>query len=356
MTNLPGDTVSGSALRLAGVWTSAAGRGTLAAVSLEVIGSYRLVRQIGRGGLGAVYRAIDSRDGRVVALKLLDAGSRRVAARLRREFSALADLRHPNLVAVLDAGEHDGLPWLAMEFVEGLTLRAHLAPTGVGLPVVATVDAATSTAGDPPSGERVLFDLSAMEREDDSGVFVPRAQRAPPPALLAALNAPERLDRVRETLRHVCLGLGALHGRGLVHRDLKPTNVLVDTAGVAKVADFGLVKPARPTAEEETTAAGSVVGTYRYMAPEQARGGPIDERADIYALGAVLYELLAGRPPFAEASAMALLDAVLTRPPPELRSVNPGAPVRLAELAHALLAKDPEARPATVDLVLAALR
>ncbi len=337
---------------------------------MQRLGPYAIERPVGQGGLGSVYRAIDERTGGTVALKVLSDGSPSAAARLRREFSSLANLRHANLVALLDCGEADGQLYLAMEFIEGTTLRGHLALGALSAFSEHSTDksawAEATTEGHSTGPANPGFDLYALDAEPDSEALLAAAKAGRqeetgeiatlPDSVLTSLNAPARIARLREGLAQICRGLSALHERGLVHRDLKPGNVLVNATGTVKLADFGLVKPTAAAEQDtETTAVGAVVGTYRYMAPEQARGEPVDHRADLYSLGALLYELLAGRPPFVDASRLALAHAVCHREPPPLSLLNPEAPLDLCALAHRLLAKNPADRPQSVADVLASL-
>ena len=143
-----------------------------------------------------------------------------------------------------------------------------------------------------------------------------------------------------------------MHGQGLVHRDLKPTNIMVDDARRVRLMDFGLVKLLD---EVPLTQHGRVVGTYRYMAPEQARGEPVDRRADLYSLGVILFELLTGRPPFQARHAPELWSQIVSRPAPYILTVNPGADPALAAVTLRLLAKDPGARFQGADEVAAAI-
>ncbi|HEY4120600.1 MAG TPA: protein kinase [Byssovorax sp.] len=271
------------------------------------VGRYRVARLLGRGGMGAVYAAEDTLLARSVALKLLAlpadlTGSRAGDARLRllREARAAAAIEHPNVVAIYDVGEHDGAPFLAMELVAGQTLRARL-------------DAASTPA------EKARW------------------------------------------MREIAAALTAAHARGLVHRDIKPENVMVRGDGSVKVLDFGiarrtgaLVDPHAPTDAvgasprhasgiSTITEAGAVVGTPRYMAPEQLRGDDVDARADQFAWGVVAYEVFAGALPWDASSGAALIASVLERDPPPLTAAA-GAPAALVAVVERALAKDPGKR------------
>src|SRR5262249_44959642 len=155
-------------------------------------------------------------------------------------------------------------------------------------------------------------------------------------------NNPDRLVALCEALAQVCDGLSFIHERGLLHRDVKPSNILVTRERRAVLVDFGLAKRFW---DDRITDHGRVVGTYRYMSPEQARGEALDRRTDLYAVGATLYDLIAGRPPFMHANQLELLEAIVRSEPPELTRINPGAPEALAGLTRRLLSKRPEDRP-----------
>jgi eukaryotic-like serine/threonine-protein kinase len=318
-------------------------------------GSFRIERQVGRGGLGAVYRAVDCRTGDTVALKLLPPGPDPSATRrLRREFDSLRHLDHPNIVRVLDFGDVDGIPWLSMQFVDGLALREWLAVAGRPRLLEPEPDA------DAPEG----VDLDVLFEEPDSGALLAaaRARRFLIETGLEAMltaeeqveqNNPDRLHALCEALAQVCDGLSFVHSRGLLHRDVKPGNVLVGQDRRVTLVDFGLAKS---MTDAEITDHGHVVGTYRYMPPEQARGEALDRRSDLYALGVTLYELLAGRPPFPHRNQLELLEAILYQEPPEIARINPGAPAPLARLAERLLQKRAEERPQSAVEVALLLR
>jgi serine/threonine protein kinase len=308
-------------------------------------GPFRLERQVGRGGLGAVFRAVDSRTGATVALKMLPPGTDPSSARrLQREFDALRYLNHPNIVRVLDHGEEDGIPWLSMEFVDGMVLREWLTIACEPQPLEPEPES------DAPEG----VDLDVLFAEPDAGALLAaaRARRLKLETGLEAMltedeqaehNQPLRLSALCESLAQVCDGLSFVHGRGLLHRDIKPGNILVTPGHRAILVDFGLAKR---FSDDQITDHGRVVGTYRYMSPEQARGENLDRRSDLYALGATLYELIAGRPPFPHTNQLELLEAIVGKEPPSLTRINPGAPPPLTSLAERLLAKAPSDRPA----------
>jgi len=354
------------------------------------VGPYEILSVIGRGGVGTVYRARHRESGRPVAVKLLGpapACDANAARRLAREFEALSALDHPNVVRVLEAGVAEGYSFLAMELVEGLDLRAWLSPVLDERPP----DGPAST---PAPGDRG-FDLEALAAEPDTDSFFsgsigaggvqairefaalleepetdpgmaaadlaapgdlparsPEEARPLSPHWLEALNRPARVSRLVHAVRQVCDGLAYVHRAGLVHRDLKPSNIMVDDRRRVRLMDFGLVKL---LSEPGVTLHGVVVGTYRYMAPEQARGEPVDARADLYSLGVILWELLAGRPPYPAAASPPSFRAMLAAPVPPLAAANPGVDPRLAAIAERLLEKDPARRFQRAEDVTAAL-
>jgi eukaryotic-like serine/threonine-protein kinase len=249
-----------------------------------VDGRYRIVRRLGAGGMAEVYCAEDSQLGRQVALKLLYrrfAEDAEFVERFRREASAAAGLQHPNVVQVFDRGEWDGTYYIAMEFIPGRTLK------------------------------EVVRDHGALE-----------------PALAA--------DLTTQILRAARFA----HRRGVVHRDLKPQNVLVDEEGRAKVADFGIAR----AGASDMTETGSVMGTAQYLSPEQAQGLPVDLRSDLYSIGVILYELLTGVVPFdAESPVTVALKQVSEAPVPAIQR-NPAIPPALDAVVMHALRKDPDAR------------
>jgi eukaryotic-like serine/threonine-protein kinase len=278
------------------------------------IGPYRLVRELGRGGMGRVYLARDTRSDVEVAVKQLRAGG--LAARgLRREFRTLSRLRHPGVVAVLDHGLDDAVPWYAMELLQGHTLRSRM--PGRRRPALTF---------DP------LLDLEE-----------------PAPQLGAGSGElPEALSAVGR----ICLALAFLHGEGVVHRDLKPDNVVFRDRHSPVLVDFGVAAHA---AERETIHSDAdAKGTVAYMSPEQIRGELVDPRSDLYALGCMLYELVTGQAPFLGRRfqvAAGHLTAV-PLPPSELTT----CPAPLERLILGLLEKSPGNRPGDALAVAAALR
>ena len=258
-----------------------------------ILGAYRFDGVIGAGSMGDVFRGVDVGLSRKVAIKILSEKHRdssELRARFTREGRAVAAIAHPNVVQVFATGMYEDRPYIAMELLEGTDLASAV---------------------------------------DDDG---------PMPSLVAARAI---LDAAR--------GLDAAAKAGLIHRDVKPSNLVRLTDGKVKVTDFGLAKPVDPGSEPALTALGVVVGTPDYIAPEQARGEKIDERVDIYALGGTLYFLLTGVPPFrtgnpAEDKYLKVVARHLKNPPPDARDRQPGVDPELAELARVLMAKKPPER------------
>ena len=263
------------------------------------LGPYEIISAAGAGGMGEVYRARDTRLDRTVAIKVLPEGFAADANRLRRfeqESRSVAALNHPNILAVYDVGMNDGSPYLVLEFLEGKTLRERL--NEGPLPVSKAVDSA----------------------------------------------------------QQIARGLAAAHERGIVHRDLKPENIFLTRDGHAKILDFGLAKPLVNAADATLgsgTSPGVVLGTAGYMAPEQVRGEAVDQRADIFSFGAVLYEMLGGKRAFTGDSSVEIMTAILKSEPPEFDpavKVSPG----LDRIVRHCLEKNPGDRFQTArDLTFA---
>ena len=358
----------------------------------RAVGPYEVLSVIGRGGIGTVYRARHRTTGEAVAVKLLGpppACDPMAARRLAREFEALRGLDHPNVVRVYDAGVQEGYSYLAMELVEGLDLRSYLSPAldaspynpgeagGAPHPELDVwsdepeTESLLTPALDlapPAQGPEAIRDFAAMMEEPETGgsrgqergpEVSPEKVRAAEvtqlaPEVLDGLNGSPRRARLIDAAGQVCDGLAHVHAHGLVHRDLKPSNIMVDDARRVRLMDFGLVKLDTDTAQ--LTQHGRVVGTYRYMAPEQARGEVVVHRADLYSLGVILFELLCGRPPFLSRRPAELWSDIISRPPAAPASINPGVDPGLAHIALRLLAKDPRQRFQTAAEVGAALR
>ncbi|MDQ3874489.1 MAG: serine/threonine protein kinase [Actinomycetota bacterium] len=260
-------------------------------VGERIAGRYDLEEVVGTGGMSSVYRAYDSVLDRHVALKILhehyssDEGS---LERFRREARAAAQLSHPNIVTVIDRGEEGGRPFIVFEYVDGETLK------------------------------RVVEERGPLPVQD---------------ALVIALD--------------VARALAFAHVRGVVHRDVKPQNVLLDGEGRARVTDFGIARSLN--LDVGVTQTGTVLGTSEYMAPEQAKGERASARSDVYSLGAVLYELLAGDVVFPGESFMAVALRHIGEPPRSILERRPDVPLRLATALDRCLAKDPRERFRSMD-------
>jgi len=264
-----------------------------------VFGDYDLLEEVGRGGMGVVYRARQRSLGRTVAVKMLlrrELASAADLARFRSEAEAAARLDHPGIVSVFEVGEQEGHPFYSMQYVEGTTLARRLAT-------------------------------------------------APIPAREAAT-----------ILAQVAEAVQAAHQRGILHRDLKPSNILIDPDGCPHVSDFGLAK--RLEADASVTHTGAILGTPCYMSPEQAAGsrGDVGPASDVWSLGAILYQMLTGRPPFQAASPMDTLLAVLESDPPVPRSINPAVNRDLELIALKSLQKPADLRYSSAGDLAADLR
>ena len=256
------------------------------------LGRYRIDSVLGRGAMGVVYAAVDTRLGRRVAIKTVQRGfladestASEFAARFEREAQAAARLSHPNIVTIFDFGEQDGESYIVMEFIPGRELAK-------------VID----------SGERLTLQQTVT--------------------LISEL-----LD-----------ALGAAHAQGIVHRDVKPANVMLDATGHVKLADFGVARLVDN--QQDRTMPGTLVGTPNYMSPEQILGQAVGSRTDLFAVGVLLYQLLTGQKPFQGRSAFDTQKAIVQSEPPPPSSLQPGVPSAFDALVLQALAKRPEDRPA----------
>jgi eukaryotic-like serine/threonine-protein kinase len=254
---------------------------------------YRLEAVLGRGGMATVWRGVDERLGRRVAVKLLDRADTADPAMLQRfdrEARTAGGLTHPNIVAVYDVGTDDGVPYLVMEFIDGTSVAALLA------------------------------------------------------------SGPLPVDQAVDVAWQACDALAMTHAQGVVHRDIKPANILLTTAGTVKVCDFGIARLAHQQ-QTNLTAPHMTIGTSAYMAPEQASGSAVDARTDLYALGCVLYAMLTGHPPFTGDNPLNVLWQHQHQTAPAVASLRPDTPADLDTLIARLLAKNPADRPASATEV-----
>jgi serine/threonine protein kinase/Flp pilus assembly protein TadD len=328
--------------------------------ALTRLGEYRILREIGRGGMGVVYEAEQEALGRHVALKVLPpaaAADQVQLQRFHREARAAARLHHTNIVPVFDVGEHQGTHYYAMQFIQGEGLDAILdelrrlrPPASQPAPATPRHRAVDRTLT-LQLAQGLLTGLADGPAADGPTGTAPADTAPPPPLRLPGprtaatgdFSDPSTLGYYRAVAR---LGLQAAealahaHGQGVLHRDIKPSNLLLDTHGTVWVTDFGLAKA---TDSDDLTHTGDVVGTLRYMAPERLQGQS-DPRSDLYGLGVTLYELLTLRPAFDEADRGKLLGRVLHEEPPRPRRVNPEVPRDLETIALKAMAKEPARR------------
>ncbi|MEM9656915.1 MAG: serine/threonine-protein kinase [Planctomycetota bacterium] len=308
------------------------------------LGDFRILAELGRGGMGVVYEAEQISLGRRVALKVLPLAATLTPQQLQRfknEARAAATLRHPHIVGVYSVGVERGVHFFAMELIEGQSLAE-------------VIDQQRQAAGEQtsmPSSSRQSVDAQSQRRS-------PCDEETAPVAALSTLRKTDTYDeciQVAELMADAADALDYAHQQGVVHRDVKPANLLLDSQRHIYVADFGL---ARLEADVGLTGSGDLLGTLRYMSPEQAAGhaGAIDPRSDVYSLGATLYELLALRPPFANEDRGGLLRAILETDPPPLRWNGAKVPADLATIAVKALEKEPLDRYQTAGELAADLR
>ena len=275
------------------------------------IGPYDIQGLLGQGGMAAVYLGKDSRDGREVAVKVLARMRPSWVQRFSREFEAARRVDHPNVVRVLEAGEHEGTAYFSMERIAGVTAQRYVLGLGASDPL-------------PPA---------------------PPMEHSGPPAPISQ----EQVLRTLQVAVQLTRAVAAIHRVGLVHRDLKPGNVLVTPDGVVKLVDFGVAKWLEE--QNQFTQVGHVVGSYSYMSPEQITGSEVDHRADMYGMGVLLYELLFGAPPFRARRPQEYLWLHCTAAPEPLVRRLDGMPAELDTLVQQMLAKEPADRPESMAII-----
>lgn len=293
------------------------------------IGRFELMDLLGSGGMGTVYEARERETGARIAIKMLREREGSALFRFKQEFRVLADLSHPNLVRFGELFEDAGRFYLTMELVEGQDFLDHVRPGALA-------------RRSPGLSTTQIPDITLIEPIGRPTSSAPSVTRSGVPAPVQPDVHPGRLDeaRLRQALRQLCSGLMALHAAGLVHRDLKPRNVLVTDAGKVVLLDFGLaVNP-----QQALDRGAEFVGTVAYMAPEQANAEAVTAAADWYALGVVLYEALTGRLPY-EGSILQTLALKQTWPPAHPTAYLEDAPADLCALCMQLLHPDPRRRP-----------
>jgi serine/threonine protein kinase/TolB-like protein len=306
----------------------------------KIISHYRILEKLGGGGMGVVYKAADTKLKRTVALKFLPeelSKDREALQRFEREAQAASALDHPNICTIYDIAEHEGQPFIVMQYLEGQTVKGLIA----------------AGPGSPPQ------------------LPAPQTQGRPQgPALSAAKGSPLHIDTLLDLAIQIADALDAAHSKGIVHRDIKPANIFITTRGQAKILDFGLAKLMRsphpwlpspagegtqgwgdatavPTASmeaESLTTPGTAMGTVAYMSPEQARGEELDARTDMFSFGVVLYEMATGHPAFSGTTSALIFDGILRKAPISPVRLSQECPAELERIITKALEKDRDVR------------
>jgi serine/threonine protein kinase len=365
--------------------------------SLGQVGDYRVLREVGRGGMGVVYEAEQVSLGRRVALKVLPrqvAQDVKTLARFRREARSAAQLHHTNIVPVFEVGKDAEVSYYAMQFIQGQgldtvidelrRLKDRAQPSGPArepeqpdrpIPVGTTAPAPSRAwqvsrmaqslltgrfAPETPGGANTEATAASTAALDPDETEAPPASEPAAPSVSSPLSAVvlpggSQLSAVESGRRpfyrsaahigrQVAAGLAYAHARGIVHRDIKPSNLLLDTEGVVWITDFGLAK----ASDDGLTGTGDIIGTLRYMSPERFRGEG-DARSDVYALGLTLYELLTLRPAFDAPERLQLIERIKAEDPPRPRALDPRIPRDLETIVLKASAKDPKDRYPTAE-------
>jgi serine/threonine protein kinase/WD40 repeat protein/tetratricopeptide (TPR) repeat protein len=344
------------------------------------LGEYRIVREVGRGGMGIVYEAVQESLGRHVALKVLPFHGLVppiYRERFAREARAAARLHHSNIVPVFGTGAHEGIDYYAMQFIHGQGLndvlrevrRLRRPAATAGSPGQTTPDGTAGLAQGLLTGQFSRGDALALDAAGpgaaapvdasaptETGPRVAGTRAALPPTLgqpseLAGRPEAQYFRGVAHLGVQVADALAYAHRQGLLHRDIKPSNLLLDTHGIAWVTDFGLAK----SEGDELTSPGDIVGTVRYMAPERFRG-QADPRSDVYSLGVTLYELMTLRPAFEDANRARLIERVAREEPPTPRKLDAHIPRDLETIVLKAMAKEPAGRYGSADALAEDLR
>ncbi|MFC1853943.1 serine/threonine protein kinase, partial [candidate division CSSED10-310 bacterium] len=320
----------------------------------DSIGEFRIVETLGRGGMGIVYHAIHESTGESVALKTIRLPRVSLLQSIRREIHTLTRLRHPGIIRIVADGVYEGLPWYAMELLQGITLRHYFTRSDIG-----SEDTDTNIVSDPRTtslqgGEDAPASKGwwthslnyGDETEEVESTLAFEGSSAIPERVsnISALSQ-EILIQILTIIRRLCFPLAFLHGEGIIHRDIKPDNIIVKPDGTPVLVDFGLISHVSGEISRELLSVEhSEVGTALYMAPEQIQGSLGDCRIDLYALGCLLFELLTGVPPYDGETVTQILRCHILEKPRAPSQLRPGLPTELDNLVLRLLAKEPRQR------------